>query len=275
MFQGLEHKCITTLHGRLDLPEYHPIYAAFPDMPLVSISDSQRSPVQTRVNWVETIHHGLPHSVCPFSPCGGEYLAFLGRIAPEKRVDRAINIAVAAERPLKIAAKVDAVNQAYFSEVIRPLLDHPLVEFIGEIGEAQKAEFLGNALALLFPIDWPEPFGLVMIEAMSTGTPVVAWLNGSVPEVVEHGRSGWIVDSMQAAVEAVRQARTLPRTRVRSCFERRFTSKRMASSYAAAYQAVLNPQRPRTAPRPFVEERAGRSRAQVLQAKQQDLSAAP
>jgi glycosyltransferase involved in cell wall biosynthesis len=239
LFQGLEHRCITTLHGRLDLPDYHPVYVAFPEMPLVSISDSQRAPVPAAVNWVRTVHHGLPPSVCPFNPKGGDYLAFLGRISPEKRVDRAIAIATAAGLKLKIAAKVDMADQTYFDEEIRPLLDNPLVEFIGEIGEEEKADFLGNASALLFPIDWPEPFGLAMIEAMSTGTPVVAWRKGSVPEVIEHGRSGFIVDSIEAAVEAVKRARTLPRARVRECFERRFTSRRMATDYVAAYEAVL------------------------------------
>jgi glycosyltransferase involved in cell wall biosynthesis len=239
LFESLEDKCITTLHGRLDLPDYHPVYVAFPEMPLVSISDSQRAPVPVPVNWVGTIHHGLPPTVCPFHPRGGDYLAFLGRISPEKRVDRAIAIATAAGLKLKIAAKVDPVDQTYFDETIRPLLDNPLVDFIGEIGEEQKADFLGNALALLFPIDWPEPFGLVMIEAMSTGTPVVAWRNGSVPEVIEHGGSGFIVESIGAAVEAVKRARMLPRARVRECFERRFTSRRMATDYVAAYEAVL------------------------------------
>ena len=183
LFQDLAHKCLTTLHGRLDLPDYMPVFRTFNEMPLVSISDSQRAPMPPQVNWLATVHHGLPPSVCPFHEVGGEYLAFLGRIAPEKRPDRAIQIAIQAGFPLKIAAKVDPADQAYYDEVIAPLLDHPLVEFIGEIDESAKCDFLGHALALLFPIDWPEPFGLVMIEAMSAGTPVIAFRNGSVPEV--------------------------------------------------------------------------------------------
>jgi glycosyltransferase involved in cell wall biosynthesis len=242
LFQGLEHKCITTLHGRLDLPDYFPIYVAFPNMPLVSISNSQRAPVPPGVNWIRTVHHGLPATVCPFNRTGGDYLAFLGRISPEKGIDRAITIATRAARRLKIAAKVDPADRSYFEEVIRPLLDHPLVEFVGEINESEKCDFLGHAQALLFPVDWPEPFGLAMIEAMSTGTPVIAWRNGSVPEVIDRGRNGWIVSSIEEAVEAVGRASELPRTRVRECFESRFTSRRMAADYLETYQAVLGEQ---------------------------------
>ena len=175
LFHDLAHKCLVTLHGRLDLPDALPLYRAYPEMPLVSISNAQRRPMPPNVNWLATIPHGLPPRVCPFNPDGGGYLAFLGRISPEKRPDRAIEIAKRAGIPLKIAAKVDAADMAYFKTEIEPLLDHPLVEFIGEIGETQKCDFLGKARALLFPIDWPEPFGLVMIEAMSAGTPVIAW----------------------------------------------------------------------------------------------------
>ncbi|MGQ7794418.1 glycosyltransferase family 4 protein [Faunimonas sp. B44] len=239
LFQDLAHKCVTTLHGRLDLPDYHPIYAAYPDMPLVSISDNQREPVPSVVNWVRTVHHGLPSSVCPFNAQGGDYLAFLGRISPEKRPDRAIRIAIEAGVPLKIAAKVDSADQTYFDEIVKPLLDHPLVEFLGEVGEAEKCHFLGNASALLFPIDWPEPFGLVMIEAMSTGTPVIAWSQGSVPEVIEPGRSGFIVSSLDEAVAAVEHAKSLPRRLVRDRFEGRFTASRMAADYVEAYEMLL------------------------------------
>jgi glycosyltransferase involved in cell wall biosynthesis len=174
LFHDLSHKCLSTLHGRLDLPDALPLYQAYPEMPLVSISNAQRRPMPD-ANWLATIPHRLPPHVCPFNSVGGGYLAFLGRIAPEKRPDRAIEVAKRASLPLKIAAKVDAAELSYFKTKIEPLLDHPLVEFIGEIGETQKAAFLGNARALLFPIDWPEPFGLVMIEAMSAGTPVIAW----------------------------------------------------------------------------------------------------
>jgi glycosyltransferase involved in cell wall biosynthesis len=240
LFQDLAHKCVTTLHGRLDLPDFHPAYFAFPQMPLVSISDDQRRPMPPQANWLATVYHGLPSTVCPYSPAGGDYLAFLGRIAPEKRPDRAIQIARQTGVPLKIAAKVDKVDEEYFRTEIRPLLDDPLIEFIGEIDEQQKSDFLGNALALLFPIDWPEPFGLVMIEAMSAGTPVVAWRHGSAPEVIEHGTSGLIVESVDDAVAAVDVVRTMSRKRVRQCFEQRFTATRMANDYVAAFEALLS-----------------------------------
>jgi glycosyltransferase involved in cell wall biosynthesis len=227
------------LHGRLDLPDTLPLYEAYPEMPLVSISNAQRRPMPADSNWLATIPHGLVSHVCPFNPGGGSYLAFLGRISPEKRPDRAIEIAKRAGIPLKLAAKVDAVDLEYFETAIEPLLDHPLIEFIGEINETQKCQFLGNARALLFPIDWPEPFGLVMIEAMSAGTPVIAWPNGSVPEVVTEGVSGRIVDSIEAAVEAVQQAAYMDRRKVRAEFETRFTAARMARAYVAAYRALL------------------------------------
>lgn len=239
LFQDLAHKCVTTLHGRLDLPDFHPVYRAFPGMPLVSISDAQRRPMPPNVNWVATVYHGLPSSVCPFNPDRGDYLAFLGRIAPEKRPDRAIEIAKRAGIPLKIAAKVDKVDQDYFDETVRPLLAHPLIEFIGEIDERSKADFLGNALALLFPIDWPEPFGLVMIEAMSAGTPVIAWRNGSVPEVIDDGVSGAVVDTIDGAVAAVDRMRTICRERVRRRFEARFTAWHMAKGYLSAYERLF------------------------------------
>ncbi len=240
LFQDLAHKCVTTLHGRLDFPDFHPVYYAFPHMPLVSISEDQRRPMPPHVTWLATIYHGLPSSSCPYNAAGGDYLAFLGRISPEKRPDRAIEIAKRAGIPLKIAAKVDKVDQEYFEVEIRPLLDHPLIEFIGEIDEQQKGDFLGNALALLFPIDWPEPFGLVMIEAMSTGTPVIAWRHGSAPEVIDHGISGLVVNSIDEAVSAVDRIRAMSRARVRRCFEARFTATRMAKDYVAAYERLLS-----------------------------------
>lgn len=238
MFQNVFHKCVTTLHGRLDLPDYHPIYRAFPEMPLVSISDDQRTPMPAGANWLGTVYHGLPSTVCPFAD-GGDYLAFLGRISPEKRPDRAIQIAIAAGIPLKIAAKVDRADQAYFDQAIQPLLDNPLIEFVGEINEREKSVFLGNALALLFPIDWPEPFGLVAIESMSAGTPVIAWRNGSVPELIDEGVTGNIVASIDEAVSAVRNVRNLSRALVRARFEQRFTVSHMADSYLAAYRRLI------------------------------------
>jgi glycosyltransferase involved in cell wall biosynthesis len=239
LFHDLAHKCIVTLHGRLDLPDAFPLYQAYPEMPLISISDAQRRPMPPDVNWLATIPHGLAPRVCPFQPDGGGYLAFLGRISPEKRPDRAIEIAKLAGMPLKLAAKVDAADLAYFKTEIEPLLDHPLIEFIGEIGEAQKTEFLGKASALLFPIDWPEPFGLVMIEAISVGTPVIAWPNGSVPEVVIDGVSGRIVTTIEAAADAARQVGRMDRRMVRAEFERRFTAERMGGAYLAAYRSLL------------------------------------
>jgi glycosyltransferase involved in cell wall biosynthesis len=208
-------------------------------MPLVSISNRQREPMPADANWVATVYHGLPAAVCPFDAKGGDYLAFLGRMSREKRPDRAIEIAIRAGVRLRLAAKVDEVDRGYFDEVIKPMLDHPLIEFIGEIDEGQKSAFLGGARALLFPIDWMEPFGLVMIEAMSAGTPVIAWRNGSVPEIIEEGRSGLIVDSMDMAVEAVGRARTMDRSVVRRSFEHRFTATRMARNYVAVYEDLI------------------------------------
>jgi glycosyltransferase involved in cell wall biosynthesis len=239
LFQNLFHKCVTTLHGRLDLPDLHPMYRACPTMPFISVSNHQRKPMPP-VNWLETIHHGLPPGLYPFNPEGGNYLAFLGRICPEKRPDRAIEIAKQSGIPLKIAAKVDPVDQDYFASVIEPMLDHPLIKFIGEIDDEQKKEFLGSALALLFPIDWPEPFGLVVIESMSTGTPIVAWGNGSIPEIVEDGQSGLIVNSLEAAIHAVQMVGQLDRGVVRQRFEARFTASRMAASYVDAYERILS-----------------------------------
>jgi glycosyltransferase involved in cell wall biosynthesis len=246
VFKGLEHKCLTTLHGRLDVADILPVFRAFPKMPLVSISQDQRRPLPPHLNWLATVHHGLPDAVCPFREGEKRYLAFLGRISPEKRPDRAIDIATRAGVRLKIAAKVDKADQDYFEHEIRPMLDNPLVDFVGEIDESRKAEFLGDALALLFPIDWPEPFGIVMIEAMSTGTPVIAWPNGSVMEVVEDGHGGILVSSMEEAVAAVARARELARAGVRRSFEARFTAQRMAADYLSAYERLLADKAPRT-----------------------------
>jgi len=230
LFKHLAGKCLTTLHGRLDLPDFLPGFLAFPEMRLVSISDDQRRPVPT-ANFAGTVYHGLPDKLIPFAPEGGDYLAFLGRISPEKRPDRAIEIAIKSGMKLKMAAKVDHADRDYFDKEIAPLLDHPLVEFIGEIGDADKPDFLGNARALLFPIDWPEPFGLVMIEAMAAGTPIIAWATGSTTEVIDHGRSGFLVGSVDEAVAAVAACNDLPRQTVRDCFEKRFTARRMAEDY--------------------------------------------
>ncbi len=230
LFKHLSGKCLTTLHGRLDLPDFLPGFTAFPEMRLVSISDDQRRPVPT-ANFAGTVYHGLPDQLIRFAPDGGDYLAFLGRMSPEKRPDRAIEIAIRSGTKLKMAAKVDHADRDYFDKQIAPLLDHPLVEYIGEIGDQDKPDFLGNARALLFPIDWPEPFGLVMIEAMAAGTPTIAWAAGSTPEVIDHGRSGFLVTSIDEAVAAVASAGELPRQTVRDCFEERFTARRMAEDY--------------------------------------------
>ena len=228
---------VTTLHGRLDLPEVPALYGEFDDVPLVSVSDAQREPLPDQ-NWVGTVYHGLPNRELQFNPNPGAYLAFLGRISPEKRVDRAIEIAKACGWPLKIAAKVDPVDAVYFEETIEPLLDHPLIEYCGEISEAQKGAFLGGAMALLFPIDWPEPFGLVMIEALACGTPVVAIRGGSVPEVLDEGVTGFICDDLEQAIEATRRVRTLDRRVCRRTFESRFTATRMAEEYIQLYRRV-------------------------------------
>jgi glycosyltransferase involved in cell wall biosynthesis len=230
---------VTTLHGRLDIPDLIPLYLEFPEMPLVSISNAQREPLPW-VNWLATVYHGLPEGLYRFRKERGTYFAFLGRICPEKRVDRAIEIAKQAGMPLKIAAKVDLVDRDYFETAIRPLLRDPLVEYVGEIGEQEKGEFLGNAYALLFPIDWPEPFGLVMIEAMACGTPVIAYREGSVSEVVDEGRTGFIVDTLEEAIQAAERIPELRRADCREVFERRFTVTRMARDYLRVYQSLLD-----------------------------------
>jgi glycosyltransferase involved in cell wall biosynthesis len=228
---------LTTLHGRLDLPEILPLYREFPDLPLVSVSDAQREPLEDQ-NWVATVYHGLPSLELQFSSGEGKYLAFLGRISPEKRVDRAIAIAKACGWPLRIAAKVDPIDQVYFEREIQPLLDDPLIEYCGEITEREKGAFLGGATALLFPIDWPEPFGLVMIESLACGTPVVAIRGGSVPEILEHGVTGFVCSDVDEAIAATRRVHTLDRRACRRAFERRFTATRMAEDYIRLYQRI-------------------------------------
>ena len=243
LLRVLNVPAVTTLHGRLDLPDLQTFYRRFSDVPLVSISDAQRWPMPP-VNWMRTIYHGLPRSLLFPQTRPEGYLAFLGRISPEKRPDRAIEIARRAGVPLKIAAKIDRVDQDYWHDEIEPLVRREsLVEYVGEIGEHEKADFLGNAAALVFPIDWPEPFGLVMIEAMACGTPVVAFGCGSVPEVVDHGVTGFLVASVDEAVDAVDRARTLDRRVVRETFERRFSVERMADDYDAVYEVIIEGQR--------------------------------
>ena len=234
-FEHMAGRTLTTLHGRLDMKDLPDAYLRWKQYPLVSISDHQRKPMPN-ANWLATVHHGVDAKSYDFAADANQgYLAFLGRISPEKRPDRAIAIARETGIPLKIAAKVDNADREYFEQQIRPLLDHPLVEFIGEIGDTQKSEFLGNARALLFPIDWPEPFGLVMIEAMGCGTPVIAWSRGSVPEVVQPGVTGFIVDNFADACDAVKKVHLLDRAQVRSEFEKRFTAEAMAQRYAQLY----------------------------------------
>jgi glycosyltransferase involved in cell wall biosynthesis len=228
---------LSTLHGRLDLPDFIPILEEFSDVPFISISQAQRAPVPN-INWQGNVYHGLPKNLYSFHEAEGEYLAFLGRISPEKRLDRAIAIAKQADMLLRIAAKVDKNDQKYFEEIIKPELNHPLIEYVGEIGEREKESFLGNAHALLFPIDWPEPFGLVMIESMACGTPVIAFPCGSVPEIMKDGVSGFICREISQAVESVKKVANLSRKRCRQYFEEHFTSERMASDYLKIYQQL-------------------------------------
>jgi len=229
---------VTTLHGRLDVPDLVPLYQEFREMPVISISNGQRQPLP-RANWQATVYHGLPAEKYRFRAEPGRYLAFLGRISPEKRVDRAIEIAKQVGMPLKIAAKIDRVDKDYFDLVIAPLLRNSLVEFVGEIGEREKDAFLGNAYALLFPIDWPEPFGLVMIEAMACGTPVIAYRGGAVPEITVQGHTGFVVEALEDAVTAVRRIPQLTRKRCREVFEKQFTAARMASDYVRVFDRLI------------------------------------
>jgi glycosyltransferase involved in cell wall biosynthesis len=228
---------LTTLHGKLTIAELQLIYNKFPDQPVVSISNNQRRPLP-QANWISTVYHGLPADLHKVGEGGGGYLAFLGRVSPEKGLEKAIDVAKATGIPLKIAAKIDKADQEYYEEQIKPLLGHPLIEFIGEINEEQKTEFLGNALALLFLINWEEPFGLVTIEAMACGTPVIALNRGSVPEIIENGKSGFVVQNEEQAIEAVSKLPLLNRNTVRNCFDERFTSRRMALDYVEIYKKL-------------------------------------
>jgi glycosyltransferase involved in cell wall biosynthesis len=241
---------LTTLHGRLDLPELVPMYREFREAPVVSISNAQRAPIPF-ANWIGTVHHGLPRALHRAREGTGGYLAFLGRLSPEKRVDRAIEIARRAGIPIRIAAKVDPADREYFESEVARLLETPLVDYVGEIGESEKSEFLGNAKALLFPIDWAEPFGLVMIESLACGTPVIAWPEGSVPEVIEDGVTGFLVEEIDAAVDAVRRIETISRRHCREVFEQRFTAPRMARDYVAIYERLLRTTSRRDAEPPF------------------------
>jgi glycosyltransferase involved in cell wall biosynthesis len=229
--------CVTTLHGRQDLPDLAEFYRHFSEQPVVSISDSQREPLPT-ANWAATVHHGLPQDLYHFVEEPGDYFAFVGRMSPEKRVDRAIDIATACGVPLRIAAKVDVADRRYFDSQVEPLLRHPLVHYTGEIEEHEKNEFIGKARALLFPIDWPEPFGLVMIEALACGTPVIAYPGGSVPEILEHGVTGYIVSDQQRAISAARHIDRIARRRCRQAFEQRFTATVMAEKYLDVYRSL-------------------------------------
>ena len=236
---------LTTLHGRLDLPEHQPVFNTFSKIPVISISNAQRRPVP-QANWVQTIHHGLPENLLTPQQVKPSYFAVLGRIAPEKGVDRAIRIAVRCGIPLKIAAKVDRADQDYYDEVISPLIKgNPLVEYIGEIGDREKSDFLSGAIGLLVPIDWPEPFGLVMIEAMACGTPVIAYNRGSVPEIIDAGLTGFIVEDETSAVGVVDRLIALDRGAIRKQFEARFTARRMALDYLAAYRKLTEQAEPR------------------------------
>ena len=234
----LEAPSVTTLHGRLDISDLASLFRFFTDLPITSISNDQRTPLAF-ANWQATVYHGLPSDLYDYCPQSSGYLAFLGRISPEKRVDRAIEIAVRAGMELRIAAKIDKVDRDYFDEKIEPLLRHPLIHFLGEIGENEKSGFLGGAEALLFPIDWPEPFGLVMIEAMACGTPVIAYRRGSVPEIVKDGETGFIVDDINQATAAVQRIGQISRRRCRDEFEERFSANRMAEDYVEVYQALI------------------------------------
>lgn len=238
-----------TIHGRQDGPETSLLYREYADMPLVSISDAQRAPVPS-ANWVATVYHGLPEDLYAPGAGQGGYLAFVGRFSPEKRVDAAIDLAVASGIPLKIAAKINALEREYFDTVIRPKMENPLVEYVGEIGGKEKADFLGNAYALLFPVEWPEPFGLAMIEAMACGTPVIARRCGSIPEIVEHGVTGFVFETDREALEGIRKAWTLGRRTVRKVFEQRFSVSRMTADYVGVYDRIVRGRRRERGARP-------------------------
>ncbi len=250
MIQEIANKTVTTLHGRLNIPELITFFGAFPKTPLSSISFAQRRPLTPNITWAGNVYHGLPDDLLEFVPKPrGGYLAFLGRISPEKRPDRAIDIACKAGLPLKIAAKIDKTDRSYWEATIKPMVDaHANVEFVGEIDDRQKASFLGNASALLFPIDWPEPFGLVMIEAFACGTPVIAFEEGSVPEIVDEGITGFVVNSVDDAVRSLRHVPQMDRAKVRAVFEERFTVGRMTSDYLAIYRNLARTHREASRP---------------------------
>lgn len=241
MSRRLELHQLTTLHGRLDIPDLLPLYREYAEMPLTSISNAQRKPLSW-ANWVANVYHGLPRDLFTCETTPGKYLAVIGRISPEKRVDRAIRIALSAGIPLKIAAKVDKPDREYFTAVIEPMLKEPSIEFLGEIAQSEKNDLLGHAYALLFPIDWPEPFGLAMIEAMACGTPVIAYPFGSVPEVVDEGQTGFIVNDEDQAVKALEKVARLDRMACRRVFEQRFSADRMAREYLAVYSYLCEPE---------------------------------
>jgi glycosyltransferase involved in cell wall biosynthesis len=243
---------VTTLHGRLDLPELFPLYHEYKQMPVISISDAQRLPLP-QANWIGTVYHGLPKHLYKLYSSPGDYLAFIGRISPEKGLDNAIEIAVQTGIPLKVAAKIDKADKEYFEEVIKRRLEHPLVDFIGEIGEEDKNEFLGKAKALLFPVAWPEPFGLAMIEAIACGTPVIAFKNGSVPEVIDEGQSGFIVNTIEEAVEAVKNISKINRAVCRKTFETRFSVKRMTEDYLSLYLKIIESRKSKNTAPPAYE----------------------
>jgi len=236
---------ITTLHGRLDLPEHQPMFNTFSSIPVISISNSQRRPVP-QANWVKTVYHGAPLLLLTPQSTKPSYLAFLGRVSPEKGLDRAVRIAERVGLPLKVAAKVDRADRDYFEEEIKPLMRLPFVDYVGEINDAQKPDFLGGAIALLVPIDWPEPFGLVMIEAMACGTPVIAFNHGSVPEIIDDGVSGFIVEDETGAIDAMTKIPALSRQKVRMRFEQRFTAPRMAADYLAVYRDLIEQAAPQS-----------------------------
>jgi glycosyltransferase involved in cell wall biosynthesis len=237
LLRKLGRPFVTTLHGRLDLPHLKSLVSGFADAPFISISNSQRKPLMA-LNWVDTIYHGLPERLLTPNLRRGSYLAFLGRFTPEKGAHVAIRLAQQAQLPLRIAAKIPRQGR-YFREQIEPLLDGIQIEFVGEVNDRQKQDFLGNAMAMLFPIDWPEPFGLVMIEAMACGTPIIAWGRGSVPEIIEDGVTGFIVENEDEAIDAIERIPDLDRSRVRAAFERRFTARHMAESYRRSFQKML------------------------------------
>jgi glycosyltransferase involved in cell wall biosynthesis len=264
LFRPIAGRTVTTLHGRQDLPDLIPLYLGFADMPLVSISNDQRRPVP-KSNFAATIYHGLPVDLHRPLENPGDYVAFLGRISPEKRPDRAIEIARALGIPLKIAAKVDRADEAYFATTIEPLLGGPGVEFIGEINEHHKTKFLGEAQALLFPVDWPEPFGLSMIEAMACGTPVLAFRRGSVPEIVDENVTGAIVETMEEAIAALPRVIALDRGKVRQRFEQRFSATRMAKDYVAVYRSLLESSKSVSALTRDTKHRLGNGKGAIIQ----------